>query len=345
MTFKEQLNALSAVKFPLILAVVCIHVQNSPIQGTFDWYFVKFWGEGIGRIGVPLFFFISGVMFFCNVEKGISIGSFMKEVLLNKVKRRLRTLLIPYIIWNIVAYVFFTIKDCQQPTFYNLIQSMWNYRTLGYWFFPADGVLWFVRDLFIVSVFATPLLYIAYSQCAKKYLGGVIVALALAYALLPPEYKGRSLSVAFLLFSMGAGIGINRLVIVDFISEYKKSAILLYIILLSFFLFGQTSPALSNIIKYSGQLIGAFAFIPLAMHAPMQIGKIKLTSLSMFIFVTHGLVMRMSFLIMNRIEFVSGTIWIEYILLFVITVALCTVCYIIAEKVCPRLLSLSIGGR
>lgn len=67
MTFKEQLNSFSAVKFPLMLAIVCIHVQTNPAQMTFDYFYVKFWAEAVGKIGVPLFFFISGIMFFATL--------------------------------------------------------------------------------------------------------------------------------------------------------------------------------------------------------------------------------------------------------------------------------------
>ena len=72
----EQLNALSAIKFPLMICIVCIHVQCSSVYGSFDWYIIKFLGEIVGRIGVPLFLFVSGFMFFANIAKDCSTDNF-----------------------------------------------------------------------------------------------------------------------------------------------------------------------------------------------------------------------------------------------------------------------------
>ncbi len=112
MTFKEQLNALSAVKFPLILAVVCVHIQNSPIPMTFDWYYVKFFAECVGRVGVPLFFAISGYMFFCNIDRQSGLSNFCYKVWPSKMLRRVRTLMLPYMLWNAISLLFIWVKDC-----------------------------------------------------------------------------------------------------------------------------------------------------------------------------------------------------------------------------------------
>lgn len=171
MTFKEQLNALSVIKFPLMLAIVCIHVQTNPPQMTFDYFYVRFWGEAVGRIGVPLFFFISGLMFFGNVDNDKSVSYFIRNSWKAKMKRRLRSLLVPYVIWNLTAFLFFYIKKDVDLTLGNLLRALWNCKTDGYWFFPINGVFWFIRDLFIVS-FLSPVVYLFLSHVGRIYRGG-----------------------------------------------------------------------------------------------------------------------------------------------------------------------------
>ena len=56
--------------------------------------------EGIARIGVPLFFFISGFLFFYYDD-------FSKNVYLGKIKKRFKSLVVPYIFWNLVVVGFY----------------------------------------------------------------------------------------------------------------------------------------------------------------------------------------------------------------------------------------------
>lgn len=79
-TFKQQLNTISAVRLPMILAILSCHVVAPCIHGTPDWYFIKLIGHEIASIGVPLFFFISGLLFFVNVDKHSSIIDFVLQI-------------------------------------------------------------------------------------------------------------------------------------------------------------------------------------------------------------------------------------------------------------------------
>ena len=94
-------KTMTYLRFPLIIAVVFIHTQlgETIINGEsvaeeskfiiHDILFHIITNE-LARIAVPLFFFISGFLFFYKTD------SFTLEKYKNKLKKRFRTLLIPY---------------------------------------------------------------------------------------------------------------------------------------------------------------------------------------------------------------------------------------------------------
>jgi fucose 4-O-acetylase-like acetyltransferase len=57
----------------------------------------------LGGIAVPLFFFISGFLFFLNIE------NFNLQSYGNKLQTRGKTLLIPYLFWNLFAIAIYSL--------------------------------------------------------------------------------------------------------------------------------------------------------------------------------------------------------------------------------------------
>jgi len=121
-------------------------------------------------IGVPLFFLISGYFF--------SIGGLTKDSYKRRLRKRAKTLLIPYLLWNIVAVFYGLVK--QMPAIKDFFPNShfeWSFQRLLYCFWdgnrglfgncsdypatfmnPADPPLWFVRDLMIVMILS-PLIH------------------------------------------------------------------------------------------------------------------------------------------------------------------------------------------
>ena len=79
MTYSEQLKHVNSVRLPLIIAVVFIHVQTACEPHSADWWMIKVLGEEIGRIGVPLFFAISGMLFFNSFSSEDSLSTIMLQ--------------------------------------------------------------------------------------------------------------------------------------------------------------------------------------------------------------------------------------------------------------------------
>ncbi|MEY8687572.1 acyltransferase family protein [Bacteroides sp. AN502(2024)] len=144
----------------LIIMVVYIHSYYLEAEQYPIAYFLqKLIGGGICRIANCLFFCISGYLFARNIHTahGVSL----------KLKKRLCTLLIPYVLWNVIFVLWYVvlalIPDLNR--FNNsgdLINSCFG-GTLWEAFYnlfikPAAFQLWFLRDL-LVMLALTPLLW------------------------------------------------------------------------------------------------------------------------------------------------------------------------------------------
>ena len=95
------------LRFFCIVVVVLLHAVGSPMDGrevisyhngVYDTIRILF-SEGFCRIAVPTFFLISGYLFFFKLEE------WSTDIWFNKLKKRVRTLLIPYLLWNLIAII------------------------------------------------------------------------------------------------------------------------------------------------------------------------------------------------------------------------------------------------
>lgn len=138
-----QSEIFSQIRLPLIILVTYAHSYGGVTEGysihcsEWDSYEVLkiVMSQTLVKIAMPTFFVMSGYLFFANVEQ------FNKEIYSQKIRRRIKTLLIPYIIWNLLMAV--KLKTFNFSIFWE----------------PANMPLWFLRDLMIVSLLS-PIIYI-----------------------------------------------------------------------------------------------------------------------------------------------------------------------------------------
>lgn len=94
--------AISLCKIALMAGVVLIHssvlAYLSPETAT-GWgaFLVTFISEGLASACVPLFYFLSGYLFFAR-------WTFTWNGYKSKLRRRMWSLLVPYILWNCVGF-------------------------------------------------------------------------------------------------------------------------------------------------------------------------------------------------------------------------------------------------
>lgn len=92
-------NKITTISFLLMIMVVNIHSYNllPIIPKGYNTFIQDLFSQGFSRIAVPLFFIISGYLFFLNIKEGLLI-----EFLL-KYKSRFKSLVIPYLFWTVFS--------------------------------------------------------------------------------------------------------------------------------------------------------------------------------------------------------------------------------------------------
>ena len=178
------------------------------------------------KICVPTFFFLSGYLFFLNYD------DYDIKWYVNKFRNRIKTLLVPYIVCNIVVFICFYIANflftglMGSGKSYCMYDNIFDYL-LMFWSPLANPVLWFIRDLFIV-ILLSPLMM----PLVKKSRGVLPLLLIVLWfcSLWKSGYSGFS-SVSFAFFYLGAWVSTNKIDFRIFLVERK------WIVWLSVFLF------------------------------------------------------------------------------------------------------------
>lgn len=233
---KTLSEAISFIRFPLAVMVVLIHAtliyelnkegqyvndDNTPLYSCVDFLF----RQSICSLAVPIFFFISGFLFFWNVD-GFYFGIYKR-----KIKSRFYSLLIPYLFWNLLILLYvYTVQQVfpgmmsaknklvSDYSFTDFFCCFWNmsYVNNGGGDFPIDGPLWFIRDLIIMNLLS-PLVYCCLARLKK--IGAFLLILLWFFDVL--NVLGN-FSTAILFYSFGAYWGIWKLNILEKTANYYK---------------------------------------------------------------------------------------------------------------------------
>lgn len=145
------------------MLIVLIHSTPIPMKGTWQWWLVEVLGrDGICRIAVPYFFLVGGFFLAGHVCE--------ERWWLHEVRKRLRSLAIPYFLWIIIGLFvnsvfwvgiqWYGVSCGFANPFYGPIH-LWLINTFGLSPFQNEiGILWFVRNLFVLVVISPLLLLI-----------------------------------------------------------------------------------------------------------------------------------------------------------------------------------------
>jgi surface polysaccharide O-acyltransferase-like enzyme len=169
---KKSSLRISLLRFPLIVGVVFIHAYGNILGFGGDTvgvsqtnYFTDFTqnliSRELARTAVPIFFLLSGYLFFVGLE-------WSKDNYLKKVKSRIKTLLIPFLFWNIAALLLYAIGQALPATrdfFVRKQDLVANFGAFDYirviFGIGRSPILlqfWFIRDLMLLVLWA-PIIY------------------------------------------------------------------------------------------------------------------------------------------------------------------------------------------
>jgi hypothetical protein len=317
----------------------------------------------------PCFFIFSGYLFFANIDR------FNKQVYATKIRTRVSTLLIPYLLWNIiyvavdVARVYgkqiltndgewatMFIKELFDKGIWNIF---WHYTTWGEnsvnilgWPMPAVGPfsvpLWFLQSLIILTFVLSPIIYLI---CKYLKLYGIIILGLIYYTNIWFTLPGFRIETIFF-FSMGACWGIHKK---NLIEETRRHQTFWYIIailtLLPSVYYGNNGHNAYNYFHPISTLAMVISSINIA-ACLIENNKVRpnktLSQATFFIYASHMLVhYNLLGLTFNKIFGTTSpmVLTIRYLLLPIITALFCTGMYYMIKKMMPTALKLLSGNR
>lgn len=352
-TVNTSFDVIEVLRFPLMILVVFIHVIPSeihPVKLSFDLnsiytLFSELISHHIGRIAVPCFFLFSGYFFFLKIE------TLDSRVYIKQIEKRLYTLLIPYLLWNLLFvfvvllknYIFSTLGRTPDDMYIQIQQSS-LYDI--FWRDPFVFPLWYLRDL-ICMVVLSPVFYLLF-----KYTKGLGLLLIVILYLMVWESNVPGLSTtAFMFFGIGAFTGMNRMDLTAFWGNYRIPKLLIAVLFLGLATYFAVTHYYEFFIRF---------FIPFGIIATLGLGNLlakmprlkphllRLSSSVFFIYAVHEIYiinwLKGGF---SKLSF-SFTGWGKLVAYFAIPVLCLLICFCLykfMEKVLPGLLRVLTGGR
>ena len=352
------------LRFPLIVGVVLQHANLSNLVvnhvkvlngSDFPVFYYAFYliSTIIVKPAVPLFFAISGYLFFCGLQR------FDFNMFLGKLKRRVRSLLVPYVFWNLIILFSYFVAQSVIPdmlsgrdkllTDYSLSDWLWAFWDTSKFnendmSMPVNYPLWFVRDLMVV-VCLSPVIYFL----IKKLKLFAVLALGLIW--LSGDFNlfvGLNFGDIFF-FSLGAYACLCKENVSIQVPWVMPVVLILYIFIVSLELYLKGSYSVFYIHEM-GILVGGVLVWSLSSRFVIS-GRWHssrlLSQSSFFIFVFHA--MPLTFVIRILLKLVSP--FSEVSLLFVyfvspvITSATGLLLFMLMKRYTPRFLNCISGGR
>lgn len=353
-----QSKTIQILRFPLIVGVIFIHSNfnnivfegNSPFEtsGLPIYSTTRFIiSELIARISVPTFFFISGFLFFYK-------KAFTPYTFLTKLKKRFRTLLIPYLFWNIIViFLFFLIQTffsqmtsgnnppIKDYSLINFLKDLWSGNNGSN--MPINNPLWFLRDLIVVSILS-PIIYKSI-KIFKIYFITIFLLLWMSNT----DFNVPGLSiVSIFFFSLGAYFSIFSINFCNLCTKLFPYNIILYCFLIPCILTIDNKWIIY--LQNFEILIGLTATISIAYILAKNNKKNPdiLTDSSFFIYVYHILPLAAIIKISCKLFAQSLSDYVLVGLYFIcplLIIILGILIYQTLQKLMPRFTSIILGGR
>lgn len=347
---------IKVMSFLCIILVVWIHTYYLEGTGyTSSLLLMHFWGCGVCLYAVPTFYAISGYLFFLGTkEKGA-------KAIFSKQKKRVRTLLIPFILTNIISVMFYFILK-YVGTSVPAIGSSLNFNLLDkggdalfdkicYWFWngPIAFQMWFVRDLMILVALAPVIFYILKLATTNKYTSWALIALCLI--LVDLHYSAQTWAFAW--FALGGIFSMSENVQITDTRRYKWIGLALLFISLAIIIEDALNAAGLCRIMVDQDFItitGVPAIWILydclsdGIKQPIFVSP-KLLGSTFFIYLIHEPFLNVFKKIPIMVSRSESMVGISYIVVPIVFVMLSVIVGNLWKRKCPKSYSIFVGGR
>ena len=312
-------------------------------------YMVYFISQGIARIAVPIFFIISGYLYFLSYKN-------TREKYMTKTKKRIRTLILPYLLISFLTLLCYTFV--LDPLFGSYINKMANILydpildTLKKIFInPLPYQLWFLRDLILLT-FLSPFIYV-FIKYLKFYF--ILILIFLWFPLTSFDFFIFS-NESILFFSLGAYLSTKQNIFLKKRKGYTyffTTFIWLLILIIKstvnmkLGINNEISDVLQKIsIIIGGISVWALYDIYINKETPNSF-LLSISSYSFFIYLIHeplllSTLKKLSNTIIRKSEFFLPFF---YFLNPIITVVSCIIIAKILQRYTPKLYNFITGGR
>lgn len=352
------------LRFSLIVGVVLIHARftdvwtSNGVVGVAAFpvaaSVMKFISGDICALCVPMFFFISGYLFFCGCD------FFTVDVYRSKLLKRARSLLVPYLFWNAVVIAVYFLAQTIFPSMvsgnnkpivdYTPADFMWAFWNLD----VVNGVedlaspiafqFWYIRDLMVLCMLS-PVIYF----CVKRFgVWALLVFEILSQLQLLPEVVGLSTGAVFF-FSAGAYFCIHKRSFVLRSRTWCVSVAAVYLVtlFLPYVYDLGTMRGCVGLLNIMSGMAMLFTVAAVLIERKRVKSVVFLKDSAFMIFAVHALLLQ----ILQRVALrLTGTpddamLIILYFVITVIAVGVSMLLYGVLRRFLPRFTAVITGGR
>jgi len=315
---------------------------NNSLISVVNQKFSFFFSRSITQFAVPMFFMLSGLSFF---------KEYNNKKYIKKIKSRIYTLIIPYLLWNTVwllwelfcSYSFLSkFSATGEPYPLTLVSIL-----KGIFFYGCNMPFWFIFDIIVFSL-AAPLLFLI---IRNKYIGIASVACLSVVSLfgihIPIGLFYYPMSVVFYL--TGAIIGYHFF---DFASKKssKPTQITSVVVLSAYILAKNIVPRELHISNYFIEtIVYTIAAYALWNIVDIFIERIKPRAIYRRSFAIYAMHLNVAIIILKILSVCTAqNEWLEipkFIIMAVSTVVIINYVCAFLEKLFPRIYALFMGNR
>ena len=339
---------IEVLRFALIVGIVFIHMYTNDIQFSSSLQahnpfamLVEYISNILARVSVPLFFAMSGYLFFLSYD-----GSFTNYK--KKLHSRFHTLLVPFLFWNALIFLFFALFQNLPQTAhyfsgerplvlsYDFIDQLALFFGVGKFDYPVAYQFWFIRDLIILVVVA-PLLYRLLEKIPYVLLGGLLLLW-----LFEPFQRDMT---SFFFFSLGAYLGMKQV-------RFEKTTPYAPMVLAAYFLFSilalwSDSRIVDNVVILWGTFAAFCLSYYIVQNEKISQKLIQLAKYSFFVFAVHepllSIVRKISFKVVSPQS--DWSVLGLYFFAPIVTIVSAIVLYEILARLAPGILKIATGNR
>lgn len=370
-------QALDMLRFPLAVVVVIAHtfclddvVASGTVYRLTDYQLFMdaniFIDAFLRGISVPIYFFISGYVFFASID-------FTADVYKKKLQNRFKSLFIPYIIWNALAVFLVIFKQLPifssflsysdsalDLSFRNIISCFWIYDgslnpdpsvegggLIEGAYMPINTALWYLRDLMII-VLSTPVIYLLIKKF-KVY--ALCLLLAVYMGSLHYNWPISMIAGGYFFFAWGAYMSIYRIDMIVAFKRWFRFSVIAYIInCIIYIVLYYRAPHIAGWIKVLNAFFALVACFNIAVWI-LQNTKVRLSPFlaasSYFIYISHclfvGRLTKVLFMIIKPDD--GFEILLVYLLTVVILVLSLLFVFYLLKRYCPSVLKVVAGRK